>query len=238
VVYLIRAFILVGLISSFSGTSLAADLPKRIQAEYSVTKDGMAFADVRETFVVTGSTYKIESETKGIGVYALLGVRKLVSTGKVTRTGLKPSHFELHQGKNPKKALFADFDWPKNTLRMQVKGEPREATLTAGTQDLASFAYQFMYLPKPLAKDVIVKLTTGKKLNTYEYSNNEMPSTLNVAGKSYKAIHLAPKNNEKGQVETKELWLAADRHYLLLRFLMVDEHGAKLEQTLTKLHVE
>lgn len=237
-VYMIRALILVGLIFSFSGTSLAAGLPKRIQAEYSVTKDGMAFADVRETFVVTGNTYKVESETKGIGVYALLGVRKLVSTGKVTRTGLKPIHFELHQGKNPKKALFADFDWPKNTLRMQVKGESREAPLTPGTQDLASFAYQFMYLPKPLAKDVIVKLTTVKKLNTYEYRNDEASSTLNVAGKSYKAVHLAPKNTDKNQVETKELWLAADQHYLLLRFLMVDEHGARLEQTLTKLHVE
>lgn len=236
--YMIRAFILVSLIFSFSGTSFAADLPKRIKAEYSVTKDGLAFADVRETFVVTDNTYKVESETKGIGVYALLGVRKLVSTGTVTRTGLKPNHFELHQGKNPKKALVADFDWQKNTLRMQVKGELREAPLAAGTLDLASFAYQFMYLPKPLAKDVIVQLTTGKKLNTYEYSNKAMPVTLKVAGKSYKALHLVPKSNEKDPVETKELWLAADQHYLLLRFLMVDEHGAKLEQTLTKLHVE
>lgn len=220
-----------------SNTVFAAQqvaLPKRIQANYVVSKDGKAFANVREQFVITGKTYQLESVTKGIGVYALLGERKLISTGKVTSKGLQPRHFELHQGDNPKKALFADFDWSKNTLRMVVKGEPREAKLSSGTQDLASFAYQFMFLPRPIKNYLTVKLTTGKKLNEYSYKVKPALELLNVEGGQYKTLHLVPTD----QTEGKELWLATEKNYLLVRFLMVDEDGAKLEQTLTELHVE
>jgi hypothetical protein len=47
-----------------------------------------------------------------------------------------------------------------------------------------------------------------------------------------------PVNLDKGQIETKELWLATEQNFILVRFLMVDEDGAKLEQTLTELHVD
>ncbi|MDP1767084.1 MAG: DUF3108 domain-containing protein [Methylotenera sp.] len=213
-------------------------LPKRIQASYVVTKNGQAFANVHEKFVVTGNTYSVESTTKGIGVYALLGERKLTSTGKLTSKGLQPKHFELHQGDNAKKALITDFDWPKRKLQMLVKGELKEADLATGTQDLASFAYQFMYLPRPLKNNITVTLTTGKKLNQYIYKVKPEKELLSVAGSQYKTVHLTPINQNKDQVESKELWLDAERNYILVRFLMVDENGAKLEQTLTELNVD
>lgn len=224
----------------FSSAAFAKQraLPKRIQASYVVTKNGQPFAKVQEQFVVTGNTYKVESTTKGIGVYALFGVRKLTSTGKLTKQGLKPMHFELHQGENPKKALFTDFDWPNKTLHMLVKGSTQDAVLSTGTQDLASFAYQFMFLPRPLKNTVSVTLTTGKKLNQYQYQINPRLELLKVADAQYKTVHLIPTDQSKDQIETKELWLAADYNYLLVRFLMVDEDGAKLEQTLSELHVD
>jgi len=225
-------------ITSSAFAAQQVNLPKRIQASYVVSKNGTPFAKVREQYVVTGSTYKVESTTKGLGIYALLGVRKLTSTGKVTRKGLVPTHFELHQGSNPNKALFTDFDWANNTLRMLGKGEPKVVPLTAGTQDLASFAYQFMFLPKPFKNDITVTLTTGKKLNQYQYKVKPELEQLNVAGSQYKTLHLVPSNIDKGQLETKELWLATEQNFILARFLMVDEDGAKLEQTLTELHVE
>lgn len=213
-------------------------LPKRIQANYEVTKNGQPFAKVQEQYVVTGNSYKIESTTKGIGVYALFGVRTLTSTGKLTKQGLKPEHFEVHQGENPKKALFADFDWPNKTLHMLVKGNTQDAVLSPGTQDLASFAYQFMFLPRPLKNTVSVTLTTGKKLNQYQYQVKPRQELLKVAGTQYKTVHLIPTNQSKEQIETRELWLASDYNYLLVRFLMVDEDGARLEQTLSELHVD
>lgn len=226
------------LVTSSGFAAQQGGLPKRIQANYIVSKNGMPFAKVREQYVVTGNNYKVESTTKGIGIYALLGVRKLTSTGKVTSQGLKPAHFELHQGSNPNKALFTDFDWSNNTLRMLGKGEPQLVRLTAGTQDLANFAYQFMFLPRPFKDDITVTLTTGKKLNQYQYKIKPELELLNVAGGQYKTVHLVPANQNNDKIETKELWLATEQNFILVRFLMLDEDGAKLEQTLTELHVD
>ncbi len=238
----IQILVLAVLVSiGVTATALAAQqsaLPKRIQAQYSVSKDGEVVAKVTELYEVTGNAYKIQSTTKGIGVYALLGTRKLTSTGKVTSAGLKPNHFEFRQSTSAKKTLSTDFDWANNTLNMMVKGEVRQAPLSAGTQDLASFSYQFMFLPKPPKENTTVTLTTGKKLNVYQYINNEPLGTLNVDGIAYKTVHLVPSDQVKDQVETKELWLAANQNYLLVRLLMVDEHGEKYEQTLTDLHVD
>lgn len=235
---------LLSLVFLFSVTSVMAEqvavsnaaLPKRIQAVYEVTKNGQPFAKVHEKFAISGNTYQVESVTKGIGVYALFGERILTSKGELTTQGLKPEQFELRQGDNPKKALLADFDWAKQNLRMTVKGKVKEAPLAAGTQDLASFAYQFMYLPKPLKGDITVALTTGKKLNQYQYHIHPEPALIDCAGVQYKTLHLAPPVKESE--ETKELWLAADYHYVPVKILMVDDNGQKLEQTLTELHID
>lgn len=221
-----------------SGTVFAqpAALPKRIIANYEVTKNGQPFAKVREQFVVTENAYKIESVTKGIGVYALFGERILTSVGEVNAQGLKPTRFELHQGDNEKKWLLADFDWIKQKLTMTVKGKLKEAVLAQGTQDLASYAYQFMFLPIPLKDTITVSLTTGKKLNQYQYSINPEMEVIEGAGVQYKTLHLV--QPEQGKTETKELWLAAEHNYVPVRILMIDDNGQKLEQTLTELHVE
>jgi hypothetical protein len=213
-----------------------AALPKRIQAVYAVTKNGQPFANVHEQFVITDNQYQLESVTKGIGVYALFGERVLTSRGEVTAQGLKPNRFELRQGDNAKKALLAEFDWAKQNLRMTVKGKAKDAKLDAGTQDLASFAYQFMYLPKPLKDSVTVSLTTGKKLNQYQYNIKPETEMIDSGGVQYKTLHLVPAAQD-GE-ETKELWLAADYHYLPVRILLVDDNGQKLEQTLTELNMQ
>lgn len=212
-----------------------AELPKRVTLSYAVTKNGQPFANVHEQFVITGNQYQVESVTKGIGVYGLFGERVLRSQGEVTAQGLKPTRFELRQGDNPKKTLVAEFDWTKQNLRMTVKGKLKEAKLETGTQDLASYAYQFMYLPQPLKEHVAITLTTGKKLNHYDYSINAETEHLDIAGMQYKTLHLVPTEQHD---ETKELWLAADYHALPVRILLVDENGQKLEQTLTDLQIE
>lgn len=211
-------------------------LPKFIQATYEVTKNGQPFANVHEQFSIADNTYKVESITKGIGVYALFGERKLTSVGEVTAQGLKPSRFELHQGDNAKRSLLADFDWVKQNLSMTAKGRVKEASLELGTQDLASYAYQFMFLPAPLKDDITVALTTGKKLNHYHYKINPASEAIESVGVQYKTLHLEPP--EQNGAETKELWLAIEHYYVPVRIMMIDENGQKLEQTLTELHVE
>lgn len=212
-----------------------AALPKSVTISYEVTKNGQPFAKVHERFEINDQHYRVESVTKGIGVYALFGERVLRSRGMVGDTGLQPEKFELQQGDNPKKALLAEFDWQKLMLRMTAKGKTKEVPLASGTQDLASFGYQFMYQPRALKDTIMVTLTTGKKLSEYHYKVAEVPF-MQLAGSEYRVLHLAPEA-QNGQ-ETKELWLAADYHYLPVKILLVDENGQKLEQVLTELHIE
>lgn len=207
--------------------------PKNIQLEYTVTRDDKPFANVHETYVQNGTQYRIESITKGIGVYALFGERKLISEGVVTDIGLRPSHFELHQGDNAKKSLITDFDWANNTLNMQVKGEIKTAVLQKSTQDLSSYAYQFMFM-HPIKDNINVSLTTGKKLNVYQYKITERDVMLETGQVSYKTLHLTSAEGK----DKKQIWLAEDHYYLPVRYTLVDDNGATLTQTLTKLHVE
>jgi hypothetical protein len=219
----------------FLGINLAFAYPKNIQLEYDVTRNGKLFAKVKETFTQNGKSYKIKSVTKGIGVYALMGERVLTSTGALTKEGLKPNHFELHQGTSAKKTLIVDFNWAKNTLNMQVKGENRTETLEKGTQDLASYLYQFMFSP-PAKDEVKVTMTTGKKLHTYQYKVMARGLKLNAAKASYKTVHIS--NEAAAGDDKKQLWLAQDQYYLPVRYKLTDEDGDNFEQTLTKIHVE
>jgi hypothetical protein len=219
----------------FLSINLAFAYPKNIQLEYDVARNGKMFAKVKETFTQNGKQYRIKSVTKGIGVYALMGERVLTSTGAVTKEGLKPSHFELHQGKSAKKTLIADFNWAKSALTTQVKGEKKTEVLEKGTQDLASYLYQFMFNP-PTKDEVNVTLTTGKKLNHYQYKVMARGIKLDIAKASYKTLHIS--NEAAAGDDKKQLWLAQDKYYLPVRYKLTDEDGANFEQTLTKVHVE
>ncbi|MBC7756902.1 MAG: DUF3108 domain-containing protein [Bdellovibrio sp.] len=225
--------------------SAAYALPKSVQLEYDVARDGKLFARVKESFTQNGKQYHVQSITKGVGIYALLGERNLTSTGAVTNTGLKPSQFELRQGKNDSKTLIADFDWANNTLTMQKKDEKLTEKLQAGTQDLASYAYQFMFsLPQKnenQSDDIEVVLTTGKKLNTYQYKVVARGIKTEVGNTSYKTLQLSNQaeiDKTKTGQEKKQLWLAQDQFYLPVRYEQTDDNGNTYVQTLTKIHVE
>jgi hypothetical protein len=219
----------------FLSTGLAFAYPKNIQLEYDVARNGKPFAQVTESFTQNGKQYRIKSVTKGLGIYALLGDRILTSSGAVTKDGLKPSRFELHQGTNAKKTLITDFNWAKNVLNMQVKDEIKTEKLQQGTQDLASYVYQFMF--NPPTKDIVkVIVTTGKKLNQYQYKVVARDLKLDIAKASYKTLHIS--NEAAADEEKKQLWLAQDQYYVPVRYILTDEHGDDFEQTLTKIHVE
>lgn len=229
---MVNAILLI-MIVTFSGQLFAAKLafPKSISLKYSVTRNDMPFANIKEDFTVTGKSYEINSVTKGIGVYALFGERLLTSRGNVTSKGLQPTHFELHQGNSAKKTLITHFDWQNKQLNMQVKGQLRQADLFVGTQDLASYAYQFMYNPKLLKTPLKIYLTTGKRLKAYEYKVE--PAKIKLNGKSVNTLHLTPMVQDDADEETKEFWLAKKYHYLPVKILVNDGNGEKLVQTLS-----
>lgn len=207
-----------------------------MQLEYEVSRNGKAFGSVKESYTQQGDQYHIVSTTKGTGVYALFGERVLTSDGTVADAGLKPSKFHLKRGDNARKSLTANFDWAGSELNMLVKGKTKKAKLVTGTQDLISYAYQFMFTP-PKVGQMKLALTTGKKLKQYTY-NVEQGAEIKAAGKSYSTIHLV--NAEVDGKKKKELWLAKVQsgHVIPVKYLIVDKHGEKLEQVLTKISIQ
>lgn len=212
----------------------AAAAPQQLTAVYYATRNSQPFATVTETFTRDGQRYTLESVTEGIGVYALFGKRRLYSEGEVTADGLRPAHFEQQQGDQVKKAVSADFDWVAGTIAMKYKGKTNTAPLETGAQDILSYAYQFMFKP-PQGDEVVMPVTTGKKMRVYRYRIAERDAAVESAAGKYKTVHLV---NAEQNEDQKELWLGAEAHHIPVRITMRDEKGAKIEQTLTSLHVE
>lgn len=224
-------FACLGLLISHPALAASNTPYKHITLTYQVVRQNQPFANITETYTQDNGHYQIESTTKGIGVYALLGKRVLKSNGDVTPEGLKPVHFELHQGDNEKKAAYAEFDWPNNTLTMKAKGETTTAPLSAGTQDLLSFAYQFMFA-RPTNDGLNLAVTTGKKLKNYSYQVKAKDEVLNLPTGNVSTLHLSNANPDAGN-DDKEFWLSQDHRFLPVRIIMHDDTGAVIEQTLT-----
>lgn len=216
-----------------SAASFAA--PQKVTAVYEATRDGKPFAIVNETYQQTGSRYRIESVTTGQGVYALFGRRTLTSEGEVTAAGLKPQRFEQQQSDNPKKTVAAEFDWAAGKLALVTKKKTTTVELVPGTQDLASFAYQFMFQP-PAGAEFTLPVTTGKRLRSYQYGVGPQETLDGVLG-GVKTVRLS--NAGKGEEnDQKEFWLAVDKHHLPAKIVLHDENGSVIEQVLTSLSFE
>lgn len=212
--------------------NLAIAAPKKITLEYELERDGQLFANVTEYFTQDGKLYQIESVTKGIGIYALLGKRELKSNGVVTKQGLKPLHFESLQSTSAKRTLINDFDWENQRLNMQVKGRKKEQALQDGTQDLLSIMYQFMFKP-PMQTPFAIPLTIGKKLSMTDYEVTTKTQMKKTKAGNFDVVTLTERNTD----EPKIIYLAKDHHYLPVKVVMYDD-GAKFEQNLIKLTVE
>lgn len=207
-------------------------VPKSVKLTYEVKRNGKLFGHVTETFSQNGKQYKLQSITKGIGVYALLGERKLLSQGDVTKDGLRPKHFESLQSTSAKKTLINDFDWKARVLNMQVKGEKQQEALTTGTQDLLSVMYQFMYKP-PVAGPMKLAVTTGKRLKTHQYQVSMQAAPLVTEAGQFKVLELM----ETDDADAKKIYLATEKYALPVKIVVQDD-GATIEQLITQITIE
>lgn len=206
--------------------------PKNVQLSYELKRNGKLFAYVTENFKQDGKHYNIDSVTKGIGIYALLGERTLSSQGLITKYGLQPMHFESLQSKKASKALISDFDWQHHVLNMSVKGTPKQEDLPAGTQDLLSVMYQFMFMP-PKANKLDLNIAIGKKLSKQQYVV-AAAKLLNTKAGNFKAISLT---NRQDSQDSKIIYFAQDKQYIPVKVEFVDD-GDKFEQVITKIAID
>ena len=95
-----------------------------------------------------------------------------------------------------------------------------------------------MFMPEKAraAQKINVTLTTGKKLDQYQYKVVARDLKLKAANTQFKTLHIA--NEPAVGEENRQLWLAQDQYYLPVQYRLTDEDGANFEQTLTKIHVE
>lgn len=213
----------------FSCAALAADKP--LTATYSILKNGQHVGDMTETFSRTGTTYRIESETKAVGIYALFskGNIKMVSQGEITKDGLKPLHFEHHRGSDPGRLIVADFDWAAGKLHVKYDGKSESLPLPPGTQDRLSQMYQFMFLNHP-ALELNFSMTNGRGVESYRYKllgEEQLPTPLGgMKTLRYSRVDTSGPNGV-------DIWLALPHGFLPARMNLQEKDG-KLEQILNK----
>jgi hypothetical protein len=207
-----------------------------VEMDYEVKRGGQAGTLGRSHVlfkVHDENRYTLTSETEAQGLASLFISGKLVqrSEGLVTEHGLQPQHFFYQYGNNEAKAQRAELDWDNHTIAMQSSKGLVTQALPAGTQDLLSFMYQYMY-QDPLAQ-MQVAVTNGKRLRTYSYSFEGEEQVQTRMGE-IRALHIAKSTGN----EKTELWLAVDYRYLPIKIRKTDEDGTVLEQIMTRLNTD
>jgi hypothetical protein len=207
-----------------------------VEMDYEVKRGGQpgALGRAHVLFKVDDENrYTLTSETEAQGLASLFVSGKLVqrSEGVVTEHGLQPQHFFYQYGNNEAKAQRAELDWESHTIAMKSSKGLVTQALPAGTQDLLSFMYQYMY-QDPLAQ-MQIAVTNGKRLRTYSYSFEGEEQVQTRMGE-IRALHIAKSSGN----EKTELWLAVDYRYLPIKIRKTDEDGSVLEQIMTRLNTD
>ncbi len=215
----------VGLTLLLAGMASLQAAPKQLELTFALMEQGHTIGTVKEQLVMTGARYALNSLTQGVGLYRLMGQRRMSSRGQVVANQLRPDHFESVPSKQAKKALITDFDWDKKRLTMQVKGEQETVPLSKGTQDLLSVMYCFIWQP-PRATQLMVPVTNGKKLVSRKFVVSEESAPLTTPAGRFQVVKLSEVDGDK------TLYLARDQGYLPVKLEIVDD-GRKLEQVIT-----
>jgi hypothetical protein len=216
-------------------------LPARLSLAYSLARNGLEIARIEESFEHDGSTYRIVSEARAVGVAALLargqGWRR-ESRGTLDPSGLRPEQFTDQRGTGP--VLRARLDWNVRRIHFDRPGsgatEGESEPLPASTTDRLSFSYALAWragLPAGLpATAWDAPMTDGRRVSHYRFivAGHEPVST--PAGR-FDAIRVS-RERERNDPAT-DVWLAAGRGMIPVRILVAEQDGATFDQVLVQI---
>lgn len=153
------------------------------------------------------NTYQLHSEVRPSGIMRLF-LDDLIqqSRGTVTPGGLQPDYF-LYQ--YDEKKYEVNFDWATQKLKLHSHKGDKTTAMQAGTQDLLSFMFQFMFT-SPLDHTGMM-VTNGKGVREYQYQflgEKLVETELGV----FNTVHIVRDDAVKN--EQLSLWLAVDYQYL------------------------
>lgn len=211
-------------------TSFAAT-PSLVQANYTITKNGMT-AETVETYTRDGDHYQLSSTTTPEGFLSLFKI-VLTSRGLINKQGLRPLHFEDKRAVNPGKNSQAEFDWKAQQLTLTHHEQSSKLALSDGTQDRLSAMYQFMFLQLDGKSTLEFAMTNGNKLNNYRYAIGTRIMVDTPAGQ-FDSLYL-DSQAKPGESRT-EIWLST-QYNLPCKMIITEANGEQFTQVLSGLKI-
>jgi hypothetical protein len=210
--------------------------PHSVSATYGVYRNGGQIAVMNESFEANEGSYRIVSESRAVGLLALFERHPLrvTSSGRLTTGGLRPQQFEGGRGEADPRRVRADFDWQEGRLTILHDGRTDSLALPPDTQDRLSLMYQFMFLAPDRHERMEFSMTNGRKLDQYRYAIHAGVEIETPLGRMT-TVHLV-KERQPHETAT-EIWLAPQHRFLPVR-MVVEEHGSRYEQVITRLELK
>jgi hypothetical protein len=217
--------------------ALHAETPVRIDANYDVQTKGIKIAEIREVFIRTGDSYRIESITKPVGLLALFkpDTLQVVSEGSIVAEGLRPRNFVYKRTHETLKNTGAYFDWEQSSLVLSDRHGQHLERLPPGLQDRLSVLYQFRHIPSLGGqKEVTMHITNGSKIDTRRYLIRAGQSTQVPLG-TLKTLYLSTPPQETHW--KTDIWLSVENGNFPCKVVLTEDNGDVLTQVLTALSI-
>ena len=214
----------------------ATPAPQTISAGYDMFRNGLHIATMSESFEARDGGYRITRDSEAVGLLALF-VReplRVVSSGRLTASGLQPQFFEGKRHDADPRRARADFDWPAKQLTLTRDGKTDTLKLPPATQDLLSTMYQFMFIDLEQLQRFELSMTNGRKLDHFLYTINRGVEIDTPIGRMM-TIHLVKQH--RPEESSTEIWVAPQHRYLPVRLVVLEESGSRYEQVITKLKI-
>ena len=206
-------------------------------ANYDVFRNGWRVAVVSETFEAKDGTYRIVSESRPVGLLALLEkyTLRFASSGALTPSGLRPQFFEGKRSDTDSRQVRAEFGWEAGQLTITHDGRTEMLALPPGTQDRISSMYQFMFLTSQKVQRLEFFMTNGRKLDHYLYTVRPGGGLETRLGR-IETLHLVKQH--RADESGAEIWLAPQYRFLPVKLLIQEEDGTRYEQVITRIEIK
>jgi len=231
------AILLLALAPMLPAHAALPSAPQTIAISYNLFRNGLHIATMSESFDLKDGEYHLVSETRAVGVFALVQKQSLLFTsrGRLSETGLQPRHFEGKRGESDPRQVRGDFDWESGSLTISHDGKTDILSIAPSTQDRLSVLYQFMFLAPDRLQRLEFDMTNGRKLDRYRYTvtpNVEIDTPLG----RITTLHLVKQH--RPDESATEVWLSPQHRFLPVRVMVREEDGARYEQFITRLEIQ
>jgi len=213
-----------------AGPAWGVQPPQHVQMNFAVFFGSMHIGEGRDVLEHDGKQYSVISESKTVGLAAFfykMDMRR-ESRGLITRSGLRPLHFEEERARKPKRA--ADFDWDAKLIKLTDGETVNTVELPDNTYDQTSFSYAFAFRP-PDDELPPVHLTDGRRLSDYKYKRVGKEKIKTSIGE-LETVRFQ-KVREDDDKRGFEVWLAVEHHYLPVQIRFTEKDGKVFNSVVT-----